>query len=391
MSKKKDKSVRENLLSILPKMSKSDNYYSIREIFTRYALYYMIWGERSNGKTYSVLEFALYAYWLFGYELAIIRRMAEDFKGKNGHSMFNNHINNGLISKITNGEWNSVYYYSSRWYLSKRDEKGKRICSEEPFAYAFSLSTGEHDKSTAYPKVKVILFDEFLTRDSYNNNEFIDFTNTLSTIIRDRGDAVIFMCGNTVNQFCPYFAEMGITNARQMKQGTIDVYRYGKDEELVVACEYCGVIEGQERKKKKSDKYFAFDNPKLNMIKSGAWEIAIYPHLPLKYKPSNILLTYFIKFNEFLLQCEIVQKDNNFFTYVHRKSTMLQEKYNDIVFSPEYNSLPNYRRRIVKPTDDIGRRIYWFYANEKVFYQDNEVGEVVRNYLLWAKTDRGIS
>ena len=33
------------------------------------------------------------------------------------------------------------------------------------------------------------------------------------------------------------------------------------------------------------DVYFAFNNPKLQMITSGAWEMAIYPHNKVKYKP----------------------------------------------------------------------------------------------------------
>lgn len=386
---KKEKTVRENMLSVMSKMSKSDDYYSIREIFMRNALYNMIWGERSNGKTYSVLEFGLWCYWLFGYETGIIRREESDFKGKKGQQMFKNHVENGLVSKITKGEWTGVYYYSERWYLCRYTEKGEREIADEPFAYAFALSTSHHEKSTAYPRIKIILFDEFLTRTAYLTDEFILLTNTISTIVRRRGDAVIFMCGNTVNQFCPYFSEMGITNARKMKQGTIDVYHYG-DSELTVAVEYCGLKEGQERKKKASDKYFAFDNPKLNMIKTGAWEIAIYPHLPVKYEKEDILLTYFIKFNEFLLQCEIVQLDRDFFTYIHRKTTELKEKEFDLIFSPDYNPSWNYRRRITKPVDEVGRRIMWFYTNEKVYYQDNELGEVVRNYLLWSKTDRGI-
>ena len=388
--KKSEKTVRENMLSVLPKMSKSDDYYSIREIFMRNALYNMIYGERSNGKTYSVLEFALWCYVLFGYELAIIRRYDLDFKGKAGGQMFKNHIENNLITKITKGQWTSVYYFSSRWYLCKYDDNKNRIVDENPFAYAFALSGQEHDKSTAYPRVKIILFDEFLTRTTYLQDEFVLLTNTISTIVRRRGDAVIFMCGNTVNQFCPYFSEMGLTNVRKMKQGTIDIYNYGNSE-LTVAVEYCGTKEGQERKKKDSDKYFAFDNPKLNMIKTGAWEMAIYPHLPMKYDKKDILLTYFIKFNEFTLQCEIIQIDRNFFTYIHRKSTTLQEKQTDLIFSPDFNPSFNYRRRLTKPVDEIGKRIHWFFSNDKVFYQDNEIGEIVRNYLIWSKTDRGFA
>ena len=37
------------------------------------------------------------------------------------------------------------------------------------------------------------------------------FMNVLSTIIRDRENIKIFMLGNTVNKYCPYFDEMGLT------------------------------------------------------------------------------------------------------------------------------------------------------------------------------------
>lgn len=382
--------VRKNLETAISKMSKNKDYYSIRRIVTTVrALYYMIFGERSDGKTYSVLEFMIIAYWLFGYEGAIIRRWDEDFKGKRGHQMFKNLISNDVITKVTNGEWTSIYYYSSQWYFSKIDEKGKRILAETPFCYGFSLNAVEHDKSTGYPKVKIILFDEFLTRDIYLNDEFVSFTNTLSTIIRERGDAIIFMCGNTVNQFCPYFSEMGITKARKMEQGDLDTYVYGEKEELVVAVERTGVKDKSKRKKKASDKYFAFDNPKLNMITNGAWEIAIYPHLPYKYKPSDVMFTYFIIYNEFVMQCEIINVKDDVFTFIHRKSSPVRND-EDLVFSTAYSPNPYHRRKITKPNDDLGRKIYWFYKNDKIFYQDNELGEVVRNYLVWSNTDRGI-
>ena len=50
--------------------------------------------------------------------------------------------------------------------------------------------------------------------------------------------------------------------------------------------------------KEASHKYFAFNNPKLEMITGGAWELSLYPHLPYKYKPKNVVLTYYIEFND---------------------------------------------------------------------------------------------
>lgn len=96
----------------------------------------------------------------------------------------------------------------------------------------------EHDKSTSYPNITTIVFDEFLTRGSYLKDEFILFTNVCSTIIRQRNDVKIFMLGNTVNKYSPYFSEMGLSNIKNQKQGTIDIYRYG-DSDLIVAVEYC--------------------------------------------------------------------------------------------------------------------------------------------------------
>lgn len=367
------------------------DYYSLKEILKTEADYFMIIGERSNGKTYAVSDYSLKDYCENGNQLGLIRRQEEDFTGKRGQQMFAALVENGLVEKYTNGEWNDIKYYSSRWYLCKFDEHlGKVITKAEPFAYAFALSTMEHDKSTSYPRIKNILFDECLTRKSYLNDEFILFCNVLSTIIRERDGVKIFMCGNTVNRYAPYFKEMGLANVHRMKQGTIDIYTYGENEELKVAVEYCA----ENQRKKKSNKYFAFNNPKLKMITHGAWELAIYPHLPIKYKKHDIRFTYYIEFDEQLLACEIINVTENghrlYFTYIHNKTTPLQNRKGDIVYSTKYNPQTNWRRKLTKPIYDVDKKLYTFFINDKVFYQDNEVGEIVRNYLLWSHSDRGI-
>ena len=115
------------------------------------------------------------------------------------------------------------------------------------------------------------------------------------------------------------------------------------------------------------------------------WEIDIYPHLPQRYAPKNVLFTYFILFDGEMLQAEIIQTETAVFTYIHRKTTPLQDEEKDLLFTPEHSALPNQRRNILKPYDKLGERIAGFYKREKVFYQDNETGEIVRNYLKWCK------
>lgn len=363
-------------------MTKKEKYYRLTQILLYEATYNMIQGERSNGKTFSVEEYALKDFCESGYnnQLGLIRRWVDDFTGKRGQQMFDAIVENGLVKKYSKGEWTHIKYYSSRWYLCKYDEKlDKTIMMDKPFAFGFALNSGEHDKSTSYPNIKNILFDEFATRTGYLKDEFVLFMNVLSTIIRDRDDVKIFMCANTVDKYCPYYTEMGLKNATKMKQGTIDLYTYGESG-LTVAVEYCA----DNSKSKKSNKYFAFDNPKLKMITDGSWEIDMYPHLPYKYKSNNIKYTFFIEFSKEWLQCELIRIKTDrviTFVYIHRKTTKFKDGKNDRVYTLEYNPKPNYRRFITKPQDELDTLIYKYFKEDRVFYQDNEVGEVVRGYL----------
>lgn len=363
----------------------TQQYYSLAPILKEKAHYNIIIGERSNGKTYSVLKKVIEDYANKKHQGALLRRMQEDFIGKRGAGLFEPLIDNGEIETATNGEWTSVYYYASRWFLCKyvEDDKGntQRINDTQPFMYGFALSQMEHEKGTGYPNVKNIVFDEFITRMAYLRDEFVLFMNTLSTIIRSRDDVTIFMLGNTVNKYCPYFDEMGLRHIKDMKQGEIDIYqlKHQSGKILKVAVEYCKPF----KKGKKSDFYFAFDNQKLEMITSGIWEIDLYPHCPYKYRPKNIMFKYFIEFDRELLQCEVVQVDNVCFTFIHRKTTPLKDPEKDLIYTTRFDPRPNYRRKITKPTLPIEHKIVEFYKTDKVFYQDNEVGEIIRNYLLW--------
>ena len=356
-------------------------YYSLKQILSKNAQYNIIIGERSNGKTYACLEYGLKQYAKTGKQFAIVRRFIEDFKGRRGASMFDAHVTNGVISKLTGGKWDSVYYYSQRWYLCKHDDRGNRVKDETPFCYGFTLSTSEHDKGNSYPNITTVVFDEFITRSIYLGDEFTIFTNLISTIIRQRTDVKIFMLGNTVNKYgCPYVDEMGLKHFKQMKQGDIDLYRYGESD-LLVAVEYCK----PNKEGKPNNYYFAFDNPKLAMITGGAWEIDIYPHLPEKYKPKNVALYFYINYSGEWLCGEIIITEKSNFLFIRPQTKELTEEQltNNIIFTTDYNPLPNYFRRITEPKTPITKKIAQYIFEDKVFFANNECGEILRNYLMW--------
>ena len=364
-----------------------NKYYSLNAILARQATYTIVIGERSNGKTYAVLEYGLRAFWEHREQFAILRRWQDDFIGRRGQSMFANLVCNGegvnVVSKITGGIWTDIYYYASKWYLCRyNDETGARETMDEPFAFGFAISAQEHDKGSSYPNIKNVLFDEFMTRGTYLQDEFVLFQNTLSTIIRHKSDVRVFMLSNTVSKYgCPYFKEMGLTKVQNMKPGDIDVYKYG-DSRLTVAIEYAR----PNKEGKLSDFYFAFDNPKLQMITSGSWEMDIYPHCPMKYKHRDICFEYFIKYDGELLHAEIVQTEDCLFTFIHRKTTELKDTDRDLIYDLEANPLPNVVRNFFKPSNKIAVRVLNVYRTDKVFYSDNETGEIMRNFLNACKT-----
>jgi len=359
-------------------------YYSLDNILKQNAVYNIVIGERSNGKTYASLVYAIDQYFNGnGGELAIVRRWQEDIRGARASAIFNAVVENGEVERLSKGEYTGICYNARKFYFCNYAEDGKPIYNTETdiFAHAFALSDMEHNKSISFPKIKTIVFDEFITRGMYLPDEFVLFMNTISTIVRERNDVKIFMLGNTVNKYCPYFVEMGLKHVTSMKQGTIDVYTYG-DSRLTVAVEYCSPLNAS----KDSDMYFAFDNPKLKMITTGAWELDIYPHLPVKYKPSDIIFIYFIIFDGNIYQCEIIDVDGEMFTYIHRKTTPLRDEDNDLIYTLEHSHKMNIHRSIYKPVNEVMKKVLFFFKTDKVFYQDNEVGDAINNYLKIART-----
>ena len=352
-------------------------YYSLNKILTHNATYNVIFGERSNGKTYSVLEYAIKEYFKTGGQLAIVRRWQEDIRGKRSSDIFTGINMNGVVEKYSNGEYAGICYYAGKLYVCNYDDNQKPIYNDgDVFGFVFALSDTEHNKSISYPKIQTILFDEFLTRGLYLQDEFILFMNTISTIVRLRTDVKIFMLGNTVNKYCPYFTEMGLEHILKMEQGAIDIYKYGNSD-LTVAVEYCTSMQ----QTKASNKYFAFNNPKLQMITNGAWELDIYPHVPIKYKPSDVLFPFFIKFGGEIYQCEIIMVDDMMFIYIHIKTTEIQDNKKDLIYSLEYSPQINYNRNIFNPTNRVGAVIKKLIITNKVFYQDNTVGDSINNYF----------
>lgn len=347
--------------------------------------YFLSFGERSAGKSYSTAKYVIENYINNGKQSALVRRWDDDWGQGVASTYFDSLIAHKVISKLTNGKWDSVFYWAHRWYLSKFDEdKEKLIKDDTPFAIAFSLSTWEKTKSSQYPLMNFLVLEEFISNRyiGSDNTEFQMFLNLVSTLARDRDDFRCALLGNTIAKFGnPYFVCMQLEK-RVLKMKPGDTVVFSNDfNDLKIACEYtCPPETG-----KKSDILFDFiDSAAARQITSGSWQIEVhYPSLPLgtRIKPMDIVYSYFLIYREHLLQADIVLQDNKYYTYFHRKTTEIKDLDNDLIFDLESHLEPNYRINILKPTDKIGQKVLDFFKRDAVYCQDVEVGEILYSYI----------
>lgn len=386
-------------------------YYELDNILAKNAHYNFVIGERSNGKTTAVLRHIVRDYYETGRRGAIIRQMEEDIKGHKGASLFAGMISAGMIDELTDGEFQGVKFHNRAYYLGRQNEMGEWIYEKEPFAHIFAVSQAIHYKSNSYPNVGTIMFDEFMRQDHvYLVDEVVQFLNLVSTIVREKNDAIIFLIANTVSWNSPYFKKFGLKNVSQMKPGTIATVEYkrkrptGKELVMTVAIEYCENTASYGGKA--SDVYFLIDDERVNMITDGSFAIPSYPPCPHHFTSENVKLTCWVISDETILRCRLMKVDREVFFFVDtidrfmrqpgetvgsmqpdwERFNILLDKRRDLVYSMEFSSDPSHYTNPAMPYAD--RRTRWFpdaLRANRVFFESNEAGEELMYYLTQAQ------
>ena len=107
----------------IAKKEEMDDFYDIGPIDNTNAVYRVIIGQRSNGKTYSCCKHIIENYITKGERGAYIRRYDEDITPKNIQDLFTPHLE--LIRTLTNEEYNWITYRAKEFHLCYMDEEGK--------------------------------------------------------------------------------------------------------------------------------------------------------------------------------------------------------------------------------------------------------------------------
>lgn len=210
-------------------MSKAKSMFlNFNQYFTYIVLFIFCIGGRGAGKTYGFKVRAIKNYLKGGKQFIYMRRYPTDFKPKDGEKS----ITKFFDDIIENNEFPNHTF---------EVKAGKFYMDKEVIGYYIALSSQTHYRSTPFPKVTMICYDEFILRvdkgNRYLTNEVKDFLEFYESIARPgiRKDTVrCFFIANNISESNPFFTFFDIrpnTNKEFTKYKGMLVH-YVKDLEI---------------------------------------------------------------------------------------------------------------------------------------------------------------
>lgn len=315
-------------------MSKKQIHYNIDNIDEEDANFNIIFGEKSNGKSYQVKhKKAVEHYLKTGNRFILLRRWREDISTL----WIEQYFSDVDVFKLTDGKYNCITVYRKALYFSNYDVETGKTKRYDKIGYVMALSTEQHMSSASFLDVDIIIYEEFMERGSYITREPDRLMIFYSTIDRKRGTTKLYMVGNSITKVCPYIREWDLENIfKSINQGEIKTKIIENEENKVkIAIEYC---------KSSGGKTMAIGNAK-NMIDKGAWQTDPQPQLPESYNNYKCLYRFGFLFKGFKFLCELLQ-DKNF-----NKCWFIRPYYKEfekklIVISDEIKPSPYWQRDI---------------------------------------------
>ena len=374
-------------------MSRKIVHYSIDNIDKEGANVNLIWGERSNGKSYQVkhkkgvipfLEDTERYYDRYydkgniikeaqekGNRFILMRRFKEDINA----AWIESYFSDVDIESLTDGEYNMITMYRRELYLTFYDVEHHKSKRGAKIGYAVSLSTEQNYAGGSYLDVSDIIFEEFMSRTTYLHDEPNKLLNFYSTVDRKRGTTKLWLVGNTITRVCPYIQEWGLNEVIfRQKQGEIkslwiptgELDDNGIPIEIKLAVEHC---------KSTGNSSFVFGTH-ANMLNKGEWQSDPQPKLPKSYKEYKCLFRFAFHYKTFTWLCEYLldkeTKDVVWFIYPYSGKL----KKNIIVFSDMIKTSPYWQKDIYNPLIKNKTLIDLFktFRENRIFYSTDLCG-----------------
>lgn len=162
-------------------------YYDYNNILSRNAMLNFILTNRGGGKTYGFKKKAINNFLKKEHQFVYVRRYKTEMEDM--PSFFDD------------------IKHEFPEHTFKATKKHAYI-DDKLAGFFIPLSTANNKKSTAYPNVKLVCFDEFIIdkkNQRYLPNDAILFNGLIETIVRDRDDTTVICLANNVTIANPYF------------------------------------------------------------------------------------------------------------------------------------------------------------------------------------------
>lgn len=169
-------------------------WYSPNNLFSHNAYINFVMSPRGNGKSYSGKKLVVKQFLKDKSQAVYIRRTKVE------------------IDEVKGTYWNDISQEFPNLEFTIEGDIG--YINGEEVVHFIPLSTSTNKKSASYPKVKWILFDEYIiTKTTYNRylkNEMTLFLDLLETIGRDRTNVRVYIMANSVSYVNPLFSYFNI-------------------------------------------------------------------------------------------------------------------------------------------------------------------------------------
>lgn len=304
--------------------------------------YFILDGPRGTGKTTTCGIGAFSSFNKDGTQFVYIRRYKTEMSGV---------MNTRSFDKIVDGlDYKPAAKGVAGFY-----------CEDKIVGYGLTLSMQASLKSLNFDKVKIIIFDEaLLQRGSpyrYLKDEVTNLLNLIHTIVRNREDYVVFILGNNLDIFNPYYEYFGIPN---FKDRFIDRKKH-------LLCEHLQPSKKLTEIMKSTALYdltegttygdFAFDG-----------KVLVSKEAPIINKPKDTCLKFRLAINNITLNCYTYMnvEDNEPHMYVEVRNRIIDDIYTYYIIE---NNKPNYLY-MVKFRTQWKAYLFNFFYRDKVEYND---------------------
>lgn len=231
-------------------------YYNFDKLFSYNFLLAFVIGERGVGKSFNAKVAVLKKFLKTGEQFIYLRRYKTEL--------------DSALATFWDDLQSNGYFEDHNLEVKRKKMLTEFLCDGKVCGYAMPLSTSNILKSTAFPLVKTIVFDEFMLDDSgtyrYLKNEVTMLLDVIETAARLRDIQVLFL-GNALSVTNPYFAYFDLdlpynSEFKTFKDGLI-VVNYIRNEayrEAKKKSKFGRLIDGTEYGKYAIDNQMLRDN-----------------------------------------------------------------------------------------------------------------------------------